>query len=309
MMERYENRKLPEVPETIPMGDMPGDIVSVDKSDIERAQTVFRKLIRDISPVIREYPKRKMVISICGGSGSGKTVISSILSFYLNQVGIGSYTLSGDNYPRRIPIYNDAERLHIFRENGLLGMIAAGEYTKERLQRIQEWQKKEDDANETHQIEQPWFSYYLKAGRKGLESYLGTDKELEFEELEKIIMQFKEGTPQIWLKRMGRKPEDLWYDKVDFSNKSVLILEWTHGNSEFLHGVDYPIFLYSTPQETLSYRQKRNRDHSIDNPFTALVLDIEQKKLENQVHKAKLILSRDGKIISYNEYKQLIKEA
>lgn len=308
-MERYENRKLPEVPETIPMGDMPGDVVRVGNSDIGRAQTVFRKLIREISPIIRENPKKKLVISVCGGSGSGKTVMSSVLSFYLNQVGIGSYTLSGDNYPRRIPMYNDAERLHIFRENGLLGMIAAGEYTKERFQKLQEWQRKEDDANEHYQTEYPWFSYYLKAGRNGLESYLGTDKELEFEELEKIIMQFKEGASQIWLKRMGRTPEDLWYDKVDFSNKRILILEWTHGNSEFLSGVDYPIFLHSTPQETLNYRQKRNRDRAIDSPFTALILDIEQKKLESQVYKAKLILSRNGKIISYDEYKQLTQEA
>ena len=34
-----------------------------------------------------------------------------------------AYTLSGDNYPHRIPKYNDAERLHVFRESAIRGMV------------------------------------------------------------------------------------------------------------------------------------------------------------------------------------------
>ena len=45
---------------------------------------------------------------------------ASLLAHYLQQIGVGCYVLSGDNYPRRIPAQNDAERLrlsliHIFK--------------------------------------------------------------------------------------------------------------------------------------------------------------------------------------------------
>ena len=69
-----------------------------------------------------------------------------LLSFYLKRQGIGSYTLSGDNYPHRIPVYNDAERLHTFRESALKGMVKEGTFTAERFEVIHEFQKNGDDA-------------------------------------------------------------------------------------------------------------------------------------------------------------------
>lgn len=43
----------------------------------------------------------RAVITVCGGSGVGKSEIASLISYYLNAEGVGAYTLSGDNYPRR----------------------------------------------------------------------------------------------------------------------------------------------------------------------------------------------------------------
>lgn len=83
------------------------------------------------------------MITVCGGSGVGKSEIASLLSFYLKEAGIGSYTLSGDNYPHRIPVYNDAERLHTFRESALKGMVKEGTFTAERFEVIHEFQKTE----------------------------------------------------------------------------------------------------------------------------------------------------------------------
>ena len=59
---------------------------------------------------------------------------------------------------------------------------------------------------------------------------------------------------------MGREKDALWYDLIDFSNVQVLILEWTHGNSDEFEGIDIPIYLCSTPAETLAHRRERNRD-------------------------------------------------
>jgi len=99
----------------------------------------------------------------------------------------------------------------------------------------------------------PWLAVYQAEGRKALAGYLGTPSEQDFDELGQTLARFKNGIDAIWLKRMGRDDAALWYDKVDFSQVKVLIVEWTHGNSDFYCGVDLPVFLYSTPQETMTY--------------------------------------------------------
>ena len=108
---------------------------------------------------------------------------------------------------------------------------------------------------------------------------------------------------------MGRDDTELWYDKVDFSNANILIIEWTHGNSDNFIGVDVPILLNSTPQETLEHRRARNRDGGTDSSFTTMVLEIEQGMLESQAHKAKFILSKAGELLSYEEFQKRMNES
>lgn len=298
-----------ELPETIPQGDMPGDRIEIGSEHRKKADVIFPILLEQLKEAWQQNPYRRAVIAVCGGSGVGKSEIASLLSYYLNQAGIGSYTLSGDNYPHQIPKYNDAERLHVFRESGVRGMVESGVFTKERFQLLREWQAADDDANPVHQKEHPWFSEYLNAGRKGLEGYLGTDREIDFAEVSQIVSAFKDGADKIWLKRMGREETELWYEEVDFSNIHTLVIEWTHGNSDRYRGVDFPILLNSTPQETLAHRQARNRDGKTDSPFTTLVLEIEQNLLKMQAPKAKLILSKSGEVLSYDTYCRLMEES
>lgn len=298
-----------ELPGTIPQGDMPGDKIEIGPEHRKKADVIFPILLEQLREVWQKNPYRRAVVAVCGGSGVGKSEIASLLSYYLNQAGIGSYTLSGDNYPHRIPKYNDAERLHVFRESGVRGMVEGSVYTDERFRLLKEWQAAEDDANPAHQKEHPWFSEYLNAGRKGLESYLGTDREINFSEVSQIVSAFKDGADKIWLKRMGREETELWYEEVDFSHIHTLVIEWTHGNSDFYQGVDFPVLLNSTPQETLAHRRARNRDGRTDSPFTTLVLQIEQNLLRSQAPKAKLILSKGGEVLSYEAYCQLMAES
>ena len=44
----------------------------------------------------------------------------------------------------------------------------------------------------------------------------------------------------------------------------------------------------------------------MDSPFTTMVLEIEQEKLKRQAHKAKIIVSKSGDLISYAEYQALM---
>ena len=251
--------------------------------------------------------KEKIVISVCGGSGVGKSETASLLSYFFKSMGIGSYTLSGDNYPRRIPMYNDGERLHIFRESAIRGMIKDGTYTKERFDIIHKFQEENMDANKANVENYPWYESYIKNGSEGLAGYLGTDNEIDFKQIESIVKEFKDGKSKIYLKRMGRDAAALWYDEVDFSGINILIIEWTHGNSKNYNGVDIPILLNSTPAETLEHRRLRNRDGGIDSPFTTLVLELEQNLLIRDAHKAKIILSKAGEILSYESYLDLMK--
>lgn len=297
----------PALPEEIPHGDMPGDKVEIDENHVAKATKVFPELLKMLKEMV-ETGKNRAVITVCGGSGVGKSEIASLLSFYFNELGIGSYTMSGDNYPRRIPMYNDAERLRIFRESGIEKMIEDGVYTEERFNVIHEYQLNGDDANKDHIAENPWFASYIEGGIAGLKGYLGTMNESGFEKVEAILDKFKSGEDHILLKRMGRKDTELWYSDVDFSDTGILIIEWTHGNSDNYKGVDIPVLLNSTPQETLAHRRARNRDGKTDSPFTMRVLEIEQQLLHSQAHKAKIIVSKAGELLTFEEYSKRMSE-
>jgi hypothetical protein len=290
----------------IPTGDMPGDKVKIGPDHIRKSQIIFPKLQELLLPALECNPYQRAVVAVCGGSGVGKSEIASLLSLYLNRSGLGSYTLSGDNYPHRIPQYNDAERLRIFRKSGINGLIAQGQYRQDRPAILKELQAHGDDASLEQAKIHPWLALYQQAGRNGLKNYLGTPNEIDFAELSGIVAQFKNGAAEIFLKRMGRQETELWYDRVEFRDKHVLVIEWTHGNNHNLLGVDIPILLNSTPQETLEHRRLRNRDGGTDSPFTVMVLAIEQELLVSQARNARLILSKSSEVLSYGDYMKLM---
>ena len=183
-----------------------------------------------------------------------------------------------------------------------------GQTRQEIMARLRELWQEERDADPVTGTDEAWRAVYLRAGRRALAGYLGTPNEIDFDELSGILARFHQGEQQIALKRMGRETTELWYDMVDFSAVKVLIVEWTHGNSDSLEGIDFPVLLNSTPQETLAHRRARNRDGKTDSAFTTLVLEIEQQKLEAQAHKARLILSKQGEVLSWREYRRRMAE-
>lgn len=290
----------------IPHGDMPGDKVEIGQGHIDKANLIFPLLV----PMAAEAAKNtgRAVVAVCGGSGVGKSETASLLSHYFRTAGIGSYTLSGDNYPRRIPMYNDAERVRVFRVGGIRGMLAEGVYSPEAAEALKTLWTQETDADPKMAEAYPWLRVYQAAGRKTLSQYLGTPAEQDYEELSGIIADFKSGADKLWLKRMGRTEDERWYDQVDMSGVQVLVIEWTHGNSNYLKGIDIPVLLNSTPEETRAHRRSRNRDGKTDSAFTTMVLEIEQRELDSCAHKAKLIISKSGEKLSYDQYRALMGE-
>ncbi|WFR59047.1 adenylylsulfate kinase [Anaerocolumna sp. AGMB13025] len=294
--------------ESIPKGDMPGDKVIIGPDNIKKAQTIFPVILDLLIPVLKEHPKQRAVISVFGGSGVGKSGIASLISYYLNELKIGSYTISGDNYPHRIPKYNDAERLRVFRQSGIRGLLAHGKYRKDFAQVLKDLQQKGVDSDPEYAREYSWLKLYQESGRNGLKNYLGTEREINFQELNSIIARFKNGEDSIYLKRMGREETDLWYEEVDFADKDVMILEWTHGNNHNLQGIDFPIMLNSTPKETLEQRKSRNRGDDTDSPFIKMVLALEQEILISQAKRAKMIVAQSGEIVSYRDFVSVMLE-
>ncbi len=286
--------QFPEIAENMPHGDMPGDKVIISEALVPHAQTLFRLLVK----MMKENGDAKYVVSIFGGSGSGKSVTTSLLTYYLNQAGICTYAMSGDNYPRRIPEYNDAERVSIFRSEGLKGLLKEQAYSTEAQTVLSELWKKETDSDPAEAETYPWLSIYQKYGRKGLEGYLGEDKEQDYAQVNWVLSAFKSGQEKIWMKRMGRTEDARWYDEVDFSGTDVLLLEWTHSGSEKVQGVDIAVCLRSTPEETKAYRLFRARDGKADSAFVTMVLEIEQAKLDARMESnADIIIAKDGTVL------------
>ena len=271
------------------------DTKEITVSDLAQEQI---KNAERLFPLIRkkteERKEKKTVISVSGGSGVGKTGMAFLLQNMFEKQGKKSFIISGDNYPHRIPMYNDAERIARFRMSGLNGLITERLYTDKVKEKLLELQKAGRDAEEQEDMQ--WLSIYQKYGDKALTDYLGTDQELDYEAISNLLMQFHGGTSQLLLRHMGRTPDDIWYDRRDVSDTDILILEWTHGNSAYLQGVDVSVVLISTPEETLENRKKRNRDTAIDSPFVARVLRIEQKKINDGLDRADIIQDMHGRI-------------
>ncbi len=292
-LEIAKANSFPEIPENIPHGDMPGDKIAIGEDHIAKARTIVPLLWKEMEKLDQE----KIVISVFGGSGVGKSEIASLLAYVLNHNGIGAYVLSGDNYPRRIPLYNDAERLSVFRAAGLKGLLKDGVYTKEVQEVLSRLWTEESDPEPKMKDEYPWLESYQKAGRAALQDYLGTEKEQDYAEINAILKDFKDGKEKIWLKNMGRTEEERWYDEIDFSHIDVLIVEWTHGNNKALEGLDVPILLNSTPEETREHRRNRARDGKTDSAFTTMVLEIEQLELEDRRSAAKIVIAKNGSVL------------
>ena len=294
------NWQAPELSPDMPHGDMPGDKIKIDDGHIQKATTIFPSLIKEL----RKENKDKVVVSVFGGSGVGKSEIASLLTYYLQSAGIGAYVLSGDNYPRRIPLYNDAERFSIFRAAGLRGLLKDKLYSKDVQTVLDELWKSETDPDPKQVAAYPWLASYQKAGRSALKGYLGTKKEQDYDEINEIIDAFKKGEEKIYLKRMGRSEDERWYDAIDFSNISVLVIEWTHGGNKALNGIDIPILLNSTPEETREHRRLRARDGKTDSAFTTMVLEIEQEELDDRAPYAKIIIAKSGEVLDPQSFRK-----
>jgi Glycosidases len=284
----------------VPIGDMPGDKVQIGPEHVAKAQHIFPRLLELLEAPLAEHGRA--VISVCGGSGVGKSETGSLLAYGLSVSGIGSYLLSGDNYPRRLPTANDAERRRVYRAAGLHGLVEAGGYDPSVRDALTRLQADDTDADPELVGAQPWLGGYQRAGRLALNEYLGSPAEIDFAELNAILADFHAGAEALMLKRMGRAEGQLWYDRVDVRGVQVLVVEWTHGNSAHLLGVDVPILLNSTPAETLAHRRARSRDAGLDSPFTTVVLELEQAKLAAAAHRAKIIVARSGELLDFAEY-------
>ena len=281
-------------PSSLTVGDMPGDKVKINETHIAKANTAFPRILQEL----QQEGSGRLVISVFGGSGAGKSETGAVLAHYCREAGYPAYLMSGDNYPFRAPSMNDAERLNQYRAAGLRAVSQAGNFVDSWMDDIRAAWETDSDAIPDKAHAHEGFAIYQQAGRAALESYLGTLNEIDFPLINSIISRFKSGAVSIPLKRMGRTAADIRFDTVDFTDIRALIIEWTHGGNPLLVNVDLPVFLYSTPAETLAHRRARGRDKGTDSPFVSIVLDIEQKMLNGRAAEAAIIVGKDGQILS-----------
>ena len=122
--------EFPQLPSEIMHGDMPGDKIEINEGHKQKAALIFPVLVEKLKKYMANNPYNRAVICVCGGSGVGKSETASLLGTALQTSGIGSYILSGDNYPHRIPAQNDAERVRVFRHGAVRGLVASGLYNE-----------------------------------------------------------------------------------------------------------------------------------------------------------------------------------
>ena len=288
--------------ENVQGGDMPGDMAHISAPVCRRVEKLLPHLVTKLEEKYGTDIPAKLVIAVSGGSGSGKTSGAAALREALAMVGLKGYVLSGDNYPRRIPQHNDEERLTIFRSAGLKALLAAGEYTPERFADLQPLQKTGIDSDPRQCAAYPWMQIYQQGGRAALAGYLGRTAEQDYDALNAVLAQFRAGAPVLWLKRMGRKEWERWYEPKNFADVDVLLLEWTHAGSADLKNTNLKVFFNSTPEETRACRVARSRDAGADSPFVTMVLEIEQAMLNRRACDADLIQNRDGTMVDTAAY-------
>ena len=284
------------IPADIPRGDMPGDRVNIADAQISNARGLFPLLYEMADNTASGNASGRVVVSVYGGSGSGKSGMAAILTYMFDRAGIGCRSVSGDNYPNRIPSDNDNERLHIFRTGGIKSLRDSGRLDIVVSDELTSLMTDNKDSDTELCSKYEWLSVYIEGGTRALRSYLGSAAEIDYDDINGILKSFKSGAGHIWLKKMGRSASDLRYEETDVKDIKVLILEWTHGNNKNLKYVDIPILLNSTPEETLKYRLLRGRDGQTDSPFTMLTLKLEQELLDSQTDRAAIIMSKSGRI-------------
>lgn len=293
--------------QTIPGGDMPGDITDINEAAVAAAVKLFPTLREQIRQSIADNPYGRCVVSISGGSGSGKTCSAAILSWILNAAGIETYTMSGDNYAHRIPHENDEGRQRVFRHNGVRAVVDAR--LAEDPAVFREIMAFQQEENEKGHAEPPagaeWFDAYIAGGKAALKRHLATPHEQNFNEVNDVLSAFRDGAREIWLRRMGRDTTAFWYENRDFSRTSVLILEWTLGLSRYLIGIDVPVYIETTPEETYASRVARGRDSNARTDLIQAVIEIEQKLLIRDVPRASVIATRAGNVLTPDEWRSM----
>ena len=230
-----------------------GLLLPMAVTEYEAYQFSFKKMqdAADLYKLLRDKTgAERKVISIFGGSGSGKTTMADILQQQFLADGVGCFIVHGDDYPYKIPKQNDEERERI----------------------------------------------YQKSGKEGLNAYLGTPQEIDYDRINQVLANFHAGDTSIELKKVGRNEGEIWFEQTDLTDVQVLLLEWTHGGSDYLEGVDLSVYLDSTPEETKARRIRRGRDDNAASAFIQLVISLEAKKLEQQAKDADIIVGKDGHV-------------
>ncbi len=147
----------------------------------------------------------------------------------------------------------------------------------------------ENDAHRT--------AVFEAGGKDLLSAYLGSQAEIDFERLGRIVAAFKSGQEIIPLRIMNTTPGSHRVEddarKVDFSKIDLLILEgtWSHR----VAGIDHKIFLEPPPEGTKAHRAERARD--AHNTFIEeVVLPLEEAQLRTLASAADYVVFPSGEL-------------
>lgn len=79
-------------------------------------------------------------------------------------------------------------------------------YRPEQAQRSGELWPEDGDAAPANVSRYPWLAVYQQAGRNALRGYLGTEKEIDFDQVGHIVSDFKQARPRCTSSEWAARP-------------------------------------------------------------------------------------------------------
>ncbi len=126
-------------------------------------------------------------------------------------------------------------------------------------------------------------------------TWLGPRKEVNLAMLNEIINQAIEGNQYIDLLNIEYQTDVVSHLKTDISDIKVFIFEGTY--TSLLKKIDTRIFIDADYNDTLIYRQLRNRGNEVNEPFVEGILETEHKIIAGHIFLADFIITKEYEIV------------
>lgn len=134
------------------------------------------------------------------------------------------------------------------------------------------------------------------AQRKKHPEWLGPHKEVNMQLLDDTLVEAMSGADAVNVPHIDYDTNVERIERVSIDDIKVLIVEGTY--TSLLKHIDTRIFIDADYNDTLKYRQLRNRGNEVNDPFVENILETEHKIIAGHKFLADFVITKDYDVIS-----------